>query len=132
MADKGNYHWGVGRRKTAVARVRIREGSGHIIVNGKQWNDYFTVESHRQEVMGPLNTVDRREKYDIWVNVQGGGPTGQSGAVRLGLGRALTAAEPDLDHQLRGEGHLTRDGRMVERKKFGRRKARRSFQFSKR
>ncbi|MEZ6124320.1 MAG: 30S ribosomal protein S9 [Planctomycetaceae bacterium] len=123
---------GTGRRKTAVARVRIKDGSGQISINGRSLEDYFTVERDRDMVMAPLRMVGRDGKVDMIVRVEGGGTTGQTGAIVLGIGRALQGLIPDAHHDLSSAGYLTRDSRMVERKKYGFRKARRSYQFSKR
>ena len=130
--DKFGVAMGTGRRKTSVARVRIKDGSGQFVVNGKPFEEYFCVERDRQNVQAPLNATETRDKVDIWVRVDGGGTTGQTGAVVLGVARALQVKDPTLHHSLASGGFLTRDDRMVERKKYGRRKARRSFQFSKR
>jgi small subunit ribosomal protein S9 len=124
--------WGTGRRKTAVARVRIREGTGQFIVNGEDVNQYFPLEVQRMDVRAPLTATEMAGRIDVFVNVRGSGKLSQSGAVMLGLARALKAHRPDLDSALRDGGFLTRDSRMVERKKFGHKKARKSFQFSKR
>ncbi|MCC6422141.1 MAG: 30S ribosomal protein S9 [Phycisphaerales bacterium] len=129
---KVNYTWGTGRRKTAVARVRIAPGSGKIEINGRTLNDYFTKEVDRKAIFGPLEVTSTGGKLDILVNADGGGPTGQSGAIVLGLGRALLKYDASLESALRGSGFLTRDSRMKERKKYGQRGARRRFQFSKR
>lgn len=126
------FIWATGRRKTSVARVRMAEGTGKILVNGRPFESYFPVEQQRNDAGAPLAVANALEKWDVWVNVRGGGPTGQSGAVSLGLARALLKSESTLDEVLRGGGFLTRDSRMVERKKYGQRKARRRFQFSKR
>ncbi len=126
------YFWGTGRRKSAVARVRIRPGSGEFIVNGRQCEEYFTRERDQAAVRAPLTATKTLGQYDIYVNVKGGGPTGQAGAVLLGIARALCKAQTDLEETLRDGGYLTRDSRMVERKKYGRRGARRGCQFSKR
>ena len=128
----GGYVWGTGRRKTSVSRVRVRPGSGNIIVNGRPFDDYFPVIGHRTEILSVLKDTATDGKYDVWANCTGGGPTGQAGAMRLGLGRALFKVEPELEEALRSAGHLTRDSRTVERKKYGQAKARRRFQFSKR
>jgi len=127
-----DYAWGTGRRKTSVARVRLRGGSGSFLVNGRPMEDYFPVLQHRIHLLGPLDATGAKGRYDIFVNVNGGGPTGQAGAVRLGIARALRRAEPEVFDALREGGFLTRDSRMVERKKYGQRKARRRYQFSKR
>jgi small subunit ribosomal protein S9 len=126
------YTWGTGRRKTAVARVRIREGTGKFQVNGLDCNEYFTLEVERMDVRAPLKLTEMGERVDVFVNVKGSGKNSQSGAVMLGLARALKEYRPDFDSALRDSGFLTRDSRMVERKKFGHKKARKSFQFSKR
>jgi small subunit ribosomal protein S9 len=130
--DKFGVAMGTGRRKTSVARVRIKDGNGSFIVNGKDFSKYFCVERDRKTIQSPLEAAGALEKVDIWVRVNGGGTTGQTGAVVLGIARALEARDPSLHHMLADGGFLTRDSRMVERKKYGRRKARRSFQFSKR
>ncbi len=127
-----HYFWGTGRRKKSIARVRIRPGSGKIIVNKREADEYFPAERDRNAVVSPLLATGMAGDWDVWVNVSGGGLTGQAGAVMLGLARALSEAVPDLEHALRGEGLLTRDARMKERKKPGQPGARRRFQFSKR
>jgi small subunit ribosomal protein S9 len=126
------YTWGTGRRKTAVARVRIREGTGQFNINGLNVNDYFPLEVQRMDVRAPLTLTDMKERVDVFVNVNGSGKLSQAGAVMLGLARALKEYRPDFESALRDAGFLTRDSRMVERKKFGHKKARKSFQFSKR
>lgn len=123
---------GTGRRKTSVARVRIQNGSGTVTINGRELGEYFTLERDRTMIMAPLKATGSNGTVDVWVRVNGGGSTGQTGAVVLGIARALQARDPDLHHTLSGGGYLTRDGRMVERKKYGYKKARKSFQFSKR
>ena len=130
--DKDGTAIGTGRRKTSVARVRIKEGDGKFVVNGRPMEEFFCVERDRKMVQAPLVATESRGSVDIWVRVNGGGTTGQTGAVVLGIARALEARNPTNHHKLAEGGFLTRDGRMVERKKYGRRKARRSFQFSKR
>src|SRR3954471_8563913 len=129
---KPTYIWGVGRRKSAVARVRIAPGNGRIEINGKTLNDYFTNERDRKAIFGPLEVTSTGGKMDVLVNTDGGGPTGQAGAIVLGLGRALAKYDQGLEAPLRGAGFMTRDSRMKERKKYGQRGARRRFQFSKR
>lgn len=129
---KVSYVWGTGRRKTAVARVRVAPGSGKIEINGRTLNDYFTKEVDRKAIFGPLEVTNTGGKMDVLVNANGGGPTGQSGAIVLGLGRALLRYDSTLESALRNAGFLTRDSRMKERKKYGQRGARRRFQFSKR
>ena len=127
-----DYCWGTGRRKSSVARVRIRPGEGKILINKKPLADFFSRLDHQSDVTAPLKTAEREGKYDVWVNVNGGGITGQAGAIKLGVARALAVAEPDLFASLRDSGYLTRDGRMKERKKYGQKGARKRFQFSKR
>lgn len=126
------YIWGTGRRKTSVARVRIAPGSGQVLINDRPFETYFTIDQLRVDASAPLQASGAAGRFDVWVNVDGGGITGQAGAVRLGLARALRTAEPELEELLRDGGYLTRDSRMVERKKYGQRKARRRYQFSKR
>ena len=129
---KKTYIWGTGRRKRAVARVRLLEGSGKITVNGRPVEAFFTEQKHRLDVVAPLEATGTRAKLDFIIKVGGGGYSGQAGAVVLGIARALKKHDPDLDHTLRGGGFLTRDSRMVERKKYGQKGARKKFQFSKR
>lgn len=125
--------WGTGRRKKAIARVRlIPAGSGNIVINGRAFEDYFPQAVLRYDVMQPINLVAAEGKYDIFVNVYGGGLTGQAGAIRLGISRALLQAEPECRPALKKAGFLTRDPRVKERKKYGLKKARRAPQFSKR
>ncbi|MEO2030986.1 MAG: 30S ribosomal protein S9 [Planctomycetaceae bacterium] len=123
---------GTGRRKTSVARVRIKEGSGQFVINGRPLDTYFCVERDREMVQAPLKLTDKLGKVDVSIRVNGGGTTGQTGAILLGISRALEVVDAALHHTLSEAGFLTRDSRMVERKKYGLRKARRSFQFSKR
>jgi len=132
LPQEQHYFWGTGRRKKATARVRIRPGSGQIQVNKRGMEKYFTQDRDRQAIIGVLQTVEMTRSWDIWVNVTGGGYTGQAGAVTLGLARALAKAAPDLERTLRDHGLLTRDARMKERKKYGQKGARKRFQFSKR
>ena len=132
VVSKPQYIWGVGRRKSAVARVRIAVGSGKIEINGRTLNDYFTGERDRKAIFGPLEVTNTGGKMDVLVNASGGGPTGQAGAIVMGLGRALAKYDPSLEVALRNSRFLTRDSRMKERKKYGQRGARRRFQFSKR
>ena len=122
----------IGRRKTSVARLYMQPGNGDININGKGVKDYFNSDVLEIIVKQPLNIVDRVSTFDIKVNVDGGGPKGQAEAIRLAISRALCEADAENRPPLKKEGFLTRDPRMVERKKPGRRKARRSFQFSKR
>ena len=130
--DKGGFYWGTGRRKSSVARVRIKPGDGKLLVNKKELADYFTREQDRKAVLAPLGAVDAEKSFDVFVNVRGGGTSGQSGAVLLGIARALKNYDENYIQILRDSGHLTRDSRMVERKKPGQRGARKRFQFSKR
>lgn len=148
--SKTAYHLGTGRRKTSVARVRIREGKGQILINDRELDNFFTEVKDRNSVLSPLQLTDMRNRLDVSVTVEGGGITGQAGAICQGLARALkdmfsgmtpageTANEDDeaspggMVKKLRDSGYLTRDGRMKERKKYGKKGARKSFQFSKR
>lgn len=132
MAKTVEFSHGVGRRKTSVARVRIRPGKGSFLVNKKEVKEFFPSERNVNEATSPLKDTQNLEKYDVFVTVQGGGNNGQCGAVRMGLARALLALNADLENTLRQKGHLTRDARMKERKKYGQRGARARFQFSKR
>jgi len=122
----------IGRRKTAVARIYLSEGKGAITVNGKDYKSYFTTGTLQYKVQQPLMLTDNLTSYDIKVNVYGGGVTGQAEAIRLAITRALVFINADHRAVLKPEGLLTRDPRMVERKKFGQKKARKKFQFSKR
>ncbi len=126
------FVWGTGRRKSSVARVRVKSGTGTIMVNGRECRVYFPTQQAQLTVIGPLRATSTADKFDVFVSVSGGGITGQAGAVALGIGRALKAIEPGFEAALRENGHLTRDSRMKERKKYGLRGARRAFQFSKR
>lgn len=130
--DKGGFWWGTGRRKSSVARVRIKPGDGKLMINKKELSDYFPREQDRQAVIAPLKAVDGEKSFDIFINAKGGGSTGQSGACVLGIARALRNYDDNCLPQLRDGGHLTRDSRMVERKKPGQKGARKKFQFSKR
>lgn len=132
MAVINPWTWGLGRRKSAVARVRIKPGAGLFVVNGKPLEDYFSTHQARNSAQSALSVLENPKTYDVFCNVGGGGITGQSGAVSLGLARALKTINPATFEALREEGLLTRDSRAVERKKPGRRGARRGFQFSKR
>jgi small subunit ribosomal protein S9 len=131
-ADKGGFYWGTGRRKSSVARVRIKPGSGKLLVNKKALEEYFKREQDRNAVLAPLKAVEAEKSFDVFINVKGGGTTGQAGASLLGIARALRSYDENYIHMLRDGGHLTRDPRMVERKKPGRAGARKRFQFSKR
>ena len=130
--DEKTVYWGTGRRKTSVARVRVFAGNGAIKVNDRDLDNYFNREDHRLTVNAPLRVTKTLGKYDVAVNVNGGGIAGQAGAVSLGVARALLKADATLEAALRENRMLTRDSRMKERKKYGRRGARRGFQFSKR
>ena len=132
VADKGGFYWGTGRRKSSVARVRIKPGDGKLLINNRELGDYFVREQDRKAVLAPLQTVNAEKTFDVFVNVGGGGTTGQAGAVLLGIARALKNYDENYTQALRDGGHLTRDGRMVERKKPGQSGARKRFQFSKR
>jgi len=122
----------VGRRKEAVARVYLSKGTGNITVNGKEYKAYFPIMYLQNQVEMPLKTIDVQSSFDIVVNVQGGGPKGQAEAIKMGIARVLCEVDPESRPALKKEGLMTRDSRSVERKKFGKAKARRSFQFSKR
>ncbi len=152
MSAAKKFYLGTGRRKTSVARVRICEGSGKIMINERELTDFFPVVQDQGAVVGPLNLLDMRTRLDVFVNVNGGGHTGQAGATLQGVARALKTmfgvepaapaegeggevaetTESGMHKKLRDSGFLTRDSRMKERKKYGRKGARRSFQFSKR
>ena len=121
-----------GRRKSAVARVRLYDGTGEFHLNGRALDNYFPQMAHRLRAIEPLRTVDVEGRYDIHATLEGGGYTGQTDALRLGIARALVAIDPELRPALKREGLLTRDARRVERKKYGLRKARRAPQFTKR
>ena len=127
-----NIAIGTGRRKTAVARVFVRDGSGKIVANGKDVKDYFDSLEQLQVVRQPLLVTSNDGKYDILINVTGGGMNGQAAACLHGISRALVQIDPDARTALKANGYLTRDSRMVERKKYGQKGARRRFQFSKR
>jgi small subunit ribosomal protein S9 len=131
LDDKGRAY-ATGKRKDAVARVWVTPGSGRILVNNKDFTEYFARPVLQMIVQQPLTAANRTGQYDIRATVSGGGLSGQAGALRHGLSQALTRYEPELRPVLKKGGFLTRDARVVERKKYGRRKARRSFQFSKR
>jgi len=148
MNGTKKFHLGTGRRKTAVARVRVTEGTGKVLVNDRPVDQFFTEEKDRAAVTGPLSLLDMRNRLDVFINVRGGGITGQAGAASQGVARALKSMfgeteqpaaaanaetpEGGIAKKLRDSGYLTRDSRMKERKKYGRKGARRSFQFSKR
>lgn len=130
--DMGGFIWGTGRRKSSVARVRVKPGKGQLQINKRDVDEYFKLQKDRNAVLAPLRSAGVSESVDVFVNVKGGGTTGQAGAVVLGIARALKNYDPTLIKSLRDGGYLTRDSRMVERKKPGKPGARRSFQFSKR
>jgi small subunit ribosomal protein S9 len=132
MADAKTYYWGLGRRKTSVARVRLSSGTGSIKVNGKEIDDYFKNFSDRSMIQTPMRAVKAHKNFDMFINVRGGGFTGQAGAVVLGCARALCLISDEYEKTLREESLLTRDSRMKERKKYGQKGARARFQFSKR
>ena len=125
-------YYGTGRRKTSVARVYVRPGSGKIVVNRSDLEEYFPNQVLKMVIRQPLLLTETADKFDILINVNGGGPTGQAGAIRHGLSRALLEYNGELRPQLKAVGFLTRDARKVERKKYGQPKARKRFQFSKR
>jgi small subunit ribosomal protein S9 len=131
-AGKSTYYWGTGRRKTAVARVRVCSGSGKISVNKRELNDYLVNERDRKAIFGPLEVTNLGGKVDVHATCLGGGLSSQAGAIVMGLARALKLLDGGNDIALRTAGFLTRDSRMKERKKYGQRGARRRFQFSKR
>ena len=131
MAAAAQYQ-GTGKRKTSIARVILRPGDGGTWINGRTIDDYFPRASHRTMVLAPLKVADAEGSYDLRVRVEGGGPSGQAGAIRHGIARALVEADPELRKVLKREGFLTRDARKVERKKAGLHKARKAPQFSKR
>jgi small subunit ribosomal protein S9 len=130
--DKQGRAYATGRRKDAIARVWLKPGSGQIVVNGREQEVYFARPSLRLVINQPFDIADRRGQYDVVATVKGGGLSGQAGAVKHGISQALTRYEPALRTMIKQAGFLTRDPRVVERKKYGRAKARRSFQFSKR
>ena len=125
-------YYGTGRRKSAVARVYLRPGSGKIVVNRRDFDEYFPNRVLKMVIRQPLLLTETADKFDILVNVRGGGPSGQAGAIRHGISRALLEYNPELRPRLKSAGLLTRDARQVERKKYGQPKARKRFQFSKR
>jgi small subunit ribosomal protein S9 len=127
-----NLAYGTGRRKTAIARVFLRSGNGKITVNGKTPEEYYPTELMAKNIKGPLEVTDNQSRFDLLITVSGGGPAGQSDACKHGIARALAAYDESNRPALRANGFLTRDNRMVERKKYGQRGARRRFQFSKR
>ena len=132
MSATSTVFLGTGRRKTSTARVRITEGTGKLVVNGRDFDSYFTHENFSKQAYMPLLTVELRDKIDVVANVSGGGVAGQAGAVAHGIARALQRLNPELRAALKKAGHLTRDSREKERKKAGQPGARKRFQFSKR
>ena len=131
-AVKKVQFWGTGRRKKSIARVRLVPGTGNITINKRDIDQYFGLDTLKYIVRQPLNATETIAKYDVLVNVIGGGLTGQAGAIRHGISRALVLAEPELRPTVKKAGYLTRDSRMKERKKYGLKKARKAPQFSKR
>jgi len=133
MASTKKLQWtATGRRKSSVARVIFRKGKGNFLVNGRDFNEYFNRDTQKMIIRKPLELLNMDGQYDISVNVSGGGSTGQAGAVRLGISRALEKVNGDFRTELKANGMLTRDSRQVERKKYGQPGARKKFQFSKR
>ncbi len=130
--DELGRAYSTGKRKSSIARVWIKRGKGEIKINGSQLTDYFGRAVLQMVIESPFNKVDRKGEFDVIATVKGGGLSGQAGALRHGISRALVKFEPELRSSLKSEGFLTRDSRVVERKKYGKAKARRSFQFSKR
>ena len=130
--DFKDSKYATGRRKTSIARVWVKKGSGNIYINGKKMIDYFKKQNLQMQVFRPLTIVKRENEFDVKCSVKGGGLTGQAGAIIHGIARAIVNLEPELKQTLKKAKLTTRDSRAVERKKYGRRKARRSFQFSKR
>jgi len=130
--SKSSHHLGTGRRKSSIARVRLAAGTGKILINGRSFENYFPMESLRMVAAQPLTVTGSSDKFDAQITVTGGGPTGQAGAVRHGLARALLGVDANLRPVLKAEGLLTRDSRMKERKKYGQPGARKRFQYSKR
>ncbi|MDG6027312.1 MAG: 30S ribosomal protein S9 [Candidatus Brocadia sp.] len=126
------YYWGTGRRKSSVARVRIKKGTGKIMVNDKDLDTYFPIDRDKGVVQFPLKTTKTLGEFDVLANVRGGGITGQAGAISLGIARALFKSNPSHIGILRTDGLMTRDSRMKERKKYGKKGARKSFQWTKR
>ena len=130
--DFKDVKYATGRRKTSIAKVWLKKGTGKIHVNGKSYDSYFKRESHKMQLLRPFELVNQNTNYDVKCDVRGGGMTGQVGAMVLGISKALLLFDPELKSALKKEKLTTRDSRAVERKKYGHRKARRSFQFSKR
>jgi small subunit ribosomal protein S9 len=132
VAQATNVKISTGRRKEAVARVRLVPGTGGFALNGRTLEDYFTTRAHRMIVGAPLRSIGRDTEYDVIASIEGGGVNGQAGALRMGIARALLEIDPELRPQLKAEGFLTRDAREKERRKYGLKKARKAPQFSKR
>ncbi len=132
MADSNSVYLGTGRRKTAVARIRLTEGTGKVLINGKSKEDFFSHENFSRAALLPFATIEAKDKFDVNASVHGGGDSGQAGALAHGIARALLKFDLELRTQLKQAGHLTRDPRMKERKKAGQPGARKKFQFSKR
>lgn len=132
VIDEQGRSYATGKRKDAVARVWIKPGNGLLTVNGREGKTYFARPTLQMVINQPFGEVDRKDQYDVWCTVRGGGLSGQAGAIRHGISKALTLHDPSLRGALKKGGYLTRDSRVVERKKYGKPKARRSFQFSKR
>lgn len=132
MAAKKEVYYATGRRKTSAARIFMKNGSGKISINGKDADKYLTTSTGRMTILVPFSVTDTKNKFDARITVTGGGPKGQSEAIRQGIARALLVADEQLRPLLKKAGLLTRDSRMVERKKYGKHKARKSTQFSKR
>ncbi len=130
--DFKDSKYATGRRKTSIAKVWLKKGTGKIYVNGKDYNNYFSSENHKMQIVRPFEIINQTTNYDVKCNVKGGGHTGQAGALVHGISKALVMFDTELKSTLRKEKLTTRDSRAVERKKPGRKKARRSFQFSKR
>ena len=130
--DFKDSKYATGRRKTSIAKVWVKKGSGKIYVNGKLFNEYFSNENHKMQITRPFEIINQPTEYDVRCNVKGGGPTGQAGAMVHGISKALVMFDDNFKSTLKTEKLTTRDSRAVERKKPGRKKARRSFQFSKR
>ena len=130
--DFKDSKYATGRRKTSIAKVWLKKGSGKIYVNGKLFNEYFASENHKMQIVRPFEIIKQSTEYDVKCSVKGGGPTGQAGAMVHGISKALVMFDENLKSTLKTEKLTTRDSRAVERKKPGRKKARRSFQFSKR
>ena len=130
--ESGNIYYATGKRKNSVAKVWLTPGNGKIIVNNRDLNEYFDLDAARDQLSSPLTLTEKADLFDVKVTVMGGGKTGQAGAIRLGVSKALVLLDPDLRGVLKSAGYLTRDSRQKERKKYGKKGARASFQFSKR